>query len=333
MSIEFVCPNCGQLLRVPDTAAGKPARCPKCETVNTIPAEASGAPASPFSDAAPPSPTLSTPTPTGPDVNPYISPTADSYAAKPGPVEARPVQNQVVDAGAVINYALEIWKANLGLLVGAFVVATLVSTAVDFVTGFFQGMLEHGNVDDATAAILAMVILGGNLASFAVDIFFGIGQATIALKLARRQPAEFSDLFSAGRRFWPVLGASILAAIALVAGFILCIVPAIVLMLFYWPFYYLLVDEKATVFESFSLARTVTRGNVGTTFLLWLASVGIMILGLLACFIGIIFAGPLCSMIFAVGYLMMAGQIPASPSVPFDEQKPGAAPTMEQGNW
>lgn len=60
------------------------------------------------------------------------------------------------------------------------------------------------------------------------------------------------------------------------------------------------------------MAREVTRNNLATTFLLWLASVGIALLGLLVCFVGIIFAAPLCSMLFAVGYFLMAGQIPAT---------------------
>jgi phage FluMu protein Com len=37
MPIEFRCSQCNQLLRVPDTAAGKSARCPKCQALMTVP--------------------------------------------------------------------------------------------------------------------------------------------------------------------------------------------------------------------------------------------------------------------------------------------------------
>ncbi|HEX5104047.1 MAG TPA: YIP1 family protein [Pirellulaceae bacterium] len=44
MTIEFRCSQCNQLLRVPDTSAGKNARCPKCQSLMQVPsAEGSGA--------------------------------------------------------------------------------------------------------------------------------------------------------------------------------------------------------------------------------------------------------------------------------------------------
>src|SRR5688500_12080986 len=41
MSIEFRCSQCGQMLRVAETSAGKNARCPGCKTVMVIPAAGS----------------------------------------------------------------------------------------------------------------------------------------------------------------------------------------------------------------------------------------------------------------------------------------------------
>jgi len=43
MTIEFRCSQCNQLLRVPDTAAGKNARCPKCQALMLVPAESPAA--------------------------------------------------------------------------------------------------------------------------------------------------------------------------------------------------------------------------------------------------------------------------------------------------
>ena len=37
MPIEFVCPGCRNVLRVPDEHAGKQARCPECQLVSQIP--------------------------------------------------------------------------------------------------------------------------------------------------------------------------------------------------------------------------------------------------------------------------------------------------------
>jgi len=315
MPIEFKCPNCQQQLRVPDEAAGKQSRCPKCESITSVPSASQQSTASPFSDAnAPggPSPQINKPTPAKWEDNPYSSPSTDSYQKPEFPSYSGEVRNQVVDPGSVIGYAVEIWKVNLGLLVGVSVVVIGISYAMGFVLQIIQAAAENQNNNDM-AIVLLFVLIAGNLISNAIQIFLGIGQAQIALKLARRQPAEFGDLFQGGSRFWPVVGGSILAGLALVLGMLMCVVPAILMILFFWPFYYLIVDEKTGVFDSFSTAQEVTRGNIGTAFLLWLASVAIIIVGLLAICVGVIFAAPLVTMIWATAYLMMSGQLPPSP--------------------
>ena len=52
------------------------------------------------------------------------------------------------------------------------------------------------------------------------------------------QHVEFGELFAGGPLFFSVLGASILAGLALFLGALACVVPAILLMLFFWPFYW-----------------------------------------------------------------------------------------------
>jgi len=316
MPIEFNCPNCQQQLRVPDDAAGKQAKCPRCESIADVPSTERQSGTSPFSDANAASavpPSSFKPTPTKHEDNPYSSPSAGSYDKPQFASDSGEVRNQIVDAGSVIGYSIEIWKANLGLLVGVFVVVSAISYAMAFALEILQAALQQQNNNDM-AIVLVFAVIVGNLVSNAIQIYLGIGQAQIALKLARRQPAEFGDLFQGGSRFWPVVGGAILAVIALFLGLLMCIVPAILLMLFYWPFYFLIVDEKTGVFDSFSTAQEVTRGNIGTTFLLWLTGLGIIILGLLALCIGVIFAAPLVTMIWATAYLMMSGQLSTSPA-------------------
>ena len=147
-----------------------------------------------------------------------------------------------------------------------------------------------------------------------VGIYLSIGMVQLSLKLARRQPAEIADLFGGGSRLLPTIAVSIVFGIIISIGLILCVIPGIIMLLMWWPVYYLVVDEKAEITESFAVAGAVTRGNRMTSFLLALVSFGIAFLGLLMCGIGIIFAAPLITMIWCVAYLMMSGQIPADKS-------------------
>jgi uncharacterized membrane protein len=341
MSIEFRCPSCQQQLRVPDDSAGKNAKCPKCGTIAAIPtpggfSAGSPAPASvppgqppsfPASSFSPAAPSYPQATPAGspfgdaaqaaggnpfaadypakPSLNPYASPAA-GYAPTNLGLPSLPVTNQRVEVGHVWNYAWQVWQLNLGLLVGVTLAVIGVSYAVGIPLGVIQVVLDQNDQHEASVAVAIL----GNLLSYAVQTFLGIGQAIIGLKLARQQPASFSDLFAGGSRFLPVLAVMLLGTVALLFGFALCIVPGIILALMFWPCYYLAVDGKTSVLDSFSVAYTVTEGNYLTAFLLWLLTIAVMILGFLALCIGVLFAIPLVTVLWTTAYLMMSGQIP-----------------------
>jgi phage FluMu protein Com len=302
MTIEFRCSHCGQLLRVPEGSAGKTARCPKCQSLLVVPASGAtnagtGALLPPESEpgrlATMGSAAGGTPPPGEPpspfaegggnffgerpasSSNPYASPSAP--IAQPGamPIGAAPIRPQAVAADTVFNHAWEIWKSNLALLVGVTVTVVVASYLVAMPFSGMQ-MIFQQNGDEQTAAA---IFLFGQLVSQLVQIYLGIGQAQIALKLARWQPAKYSDLFGGMPQFLPVLGGWFIATVALSIGLMLCLVPGILMLLAFWPFYYLLVDQRAGVIESFSIAGTITSGNWGTAFVLWAMSVGIMALG------------------------------------------------------
>lgn len=57
MPIEFHCPTCGQMLRVPDTAAGKQAKCPGCQQINQVPTDSTSS----VSPTPPPAPDAGNP--------------------------------------------------------------------------------------------------------------------------------------------------------------------------------------------------------------------------------------------------------------------------------
>jgi len=358
MPIEFRCTGCQQQLRVPDESAGKNAKCPKCGAILVVPA-AFGAPFPGLSPSAPapagfpaPQPQFPTSAPAKPPAggspfgsspgsgaspfgpggfggappNPYASPQAASYLPPAAPISG-PIVNRPVSVEQVFNYAWQIWQTNLGLLVGVTVALFAVIYGFAFLLGIAQAALENDSPDSA-----ALVGGVGNIISNLIQMFLGIGQAQISLKLARRQPANFSDLFSGGPLFLPVFAASLLAGLVIIVS-LLTIVGPIILALMFWPFYYLIVDRKAGIIESFSLARTVANNNWGTAFVLWLLGLGIMLLGCLAACIGIIFAMPLISVMWATAYLMMSGQLAPYGQMPAPPMPGQFAPQPMPGKW
>ena len=333
MPIEFRCPSCQQQLRVPDESAGKNAKCPKCGTIAVIPRgtnyEMAPPPPPPSSPPPPPPPANfpfgDAPSPGGSNpfadqsapqssLNPYASPAA-AYQPTATTMPAGSIGNQRVEIGHIWNHAWQVWQANLGLLVG-------MTLLVAIITGPLRGGLKYLERNDPRNE-LALVALAGSILLMVLNIYLGIGQAQIALKLARGQPASIGDLFGGAPRFFPVFGLAILLGVAVIAGLFLCIVPGVLLLIMFWPSYYLVLDGRSSVFESFALAYNITEGNRVTTFLLWLLSIAVIILGLMAACIGVIFAAPLVVMLWATAYLMMSGQLSATPGL-------GAIPGMKQ---
>jgi hypothetical protein len=322
MPIDFSCTGCAKLLRVSDESAGKDARCPDCGAINRVPA-AGAAPFAPLG-APPPqpekqdwlfneagsAPASSNPFGAAATANPYAAPQASAYAPA---YPSLPIQPTVVSVEPIMNYAWEIWKQNLGLLVGTTVTIFVVNWVLSFIVQMAQFAIAQNN--NAQEVAVGVGVVGG-LLNNAVQFYLSIGQTQIALKLVRRQPAEFTDLFGGGAVFLPALGTGLLMGIAVFVGLLLLIVPGVLLALMWWPTYYLVVDQKTRVIEAFTVASSITKGNWGTAFLLWLLSIAIMFAGLLALCIGVIFAAPLVTVLFTTAYLMMAGQLSVYPQQP-----------------
>jgi hypothetical protein len=360
MPIEFRCTGCQQQLRVPDESAGKNAKCPKCGAILVVPA-AFGAPFPGLSPSAPapagfpaPQPQFPASAPAKPPAggspfgsspgsgaspfgpggfggappNPYASPQAASYLPPAAPISG-PIVNRPVSVEQVFNYAWQIWQLNLGMLVGVTLTVAVISNGISYL---FQGVEFALQQNDAQEASVAVSLLG-SLVGVAVQTFLGAGQTMVILKLVRRQPVEFSELFAGGPIFLPLLGFNILYGLAVGLGLVLLIVPGIIFALMWWPAYYLVLERKTGVFESFSVAQIITKNNWGTTFVMALLGMGIILLGCLALCIGILFAAPLVAVMFTTAYLMMSGQLEpygAGPGTPMPGQ---FAPQPMPGKW
>ena len=93
MPIEFRCNECDHLLRTPDEAAGKKARCPSCQNIQDVPGGQTPLAETPASNplppvAAPTQPPVANPVSTqsnpfaGAPSNPYATPTGENAPAR-----------------------------------------------------------------------------------------------------------------------------------------------------------------------------------------------------------------------------------------------------------
>ncbi|MGN6556250.1 MAG: GYF domain-containing protein [Verrucomicrobiota bacterium] len=113
------------------------------------------------------------------------------------------------------------------------------------------------------------------------------------LKRIRGQQVKFEDAFAP---FSVALLQTFLAGLVTMAlasvGFMLCILPGLVLMavwMFTWP---LLMDKRLEFWPAMEVSRRVLWPNIGGALGLWVVSLLITLAGALACYVGLFVAFP-----------------------------------------
>ena len=251
--------------------------------------------------------------------NPYSPSYSEKVPAQPTVRDRGEIIPTQVDADDVLSYAWQQFKLHWGPLVGAFFVTMVISGGVWFASVVVQVLVEGlpnlqqqpGNPNPMGPNVNSFTPLGIGLSLMqqAVSIFLGIGMTRMSLAAGRDETPSLEQLFSGGPWFFPLIGFSILYVIALIVGFVLLIIPFFILLFMWWPARFVLIDGRAGVMDSFGLAARISKGNWLTAFVLWLATIGVSIVGFMLCGVGLIFAIPFVQLILVCGYLMMSGQV------------------------
>lgn len=253
-----------------------------------------GSAASPFSKPTPPSP---------PEKNagfdPYASPTTSGRPAGIQTYVTNAMTPVKIDLGQLFSLSYELFVQNLGLLIAAAVICLVPQLFINIV----EYMAEDRNGNMGLLAWLIILVM--NL----IQTFLVIGQTRIALNIVRGREVDFSELFSGGDKFFSIIGFSILIFVPMACSLLLLVVPFVFLLLYFWPSYTLIVDRKSSVLDSFGMAHKIGAPNLMNSFVLGLASFGIVLLGMLACGIGLIFSSGFLSVLWAAAYLLMSGQV------------------------
>jgi uncharacterized membrane protein len=122
-------------------------------------------------------------------------------------------------------------------------------------------------------------------------IYFGL--AGYFLKLARREPAEFSELFSGFNLFKTNFITNLLIVIFSTLWFLLLIVPGIIALIKYSMAYYILNDNPGlTAMEAIARSKTMMEGHKMRFFEMWLSFLGWFLLGIITFGLGMMYALP-----------------------------------------
>ncbi len=247
-------------------------------------------------------------TPASDAANPYAAP--QSAWQEPASAAGASMHDIVpgsdpIDVGACVKRGFELTKRNFGtiLLVGLVYVGALFG--LTFVGGILEGLV--GSAGDPSQNSSAVILVTGlvTIVNQVVSILLSLGLIRIGLNFVSGKPVSVGQLFGEGHKLLPAIGASILFGIMVVIGFVLLIVPGIYISLRYGQFLNAMVDRDLGVMDSFSYSSSITTNNRLNLFVLGLLSFAIVIAGILALVLGLLFAYPLVWLAWMVAFRWM----------------------------
>jgi len=147
------------------------------------------------------------------------------------------------------------------------------------------------------------------IVGFALSIIFSLGLIKISLEICDGKEPKISDLFSQYRLFFRFLFASILKSLICLFGFILLIIPGIILSIRLSFFDYLIVDKNSRIVESLKKSWEITKDNTWNLFLLYLLLGLINLLGFFALIIGLFWSIPTTMIAEAFVYRKLSSEL------------------------
>jgi len=277
---------------------------------NQVPGIFDAAPASTPADAMPPSmpPSMAAANPYAAPQSNWRQPVAD--LPEGGVLSEIAPGSEPLDPVECIKRGFDLTKRQFGpiLLVGIVYFACIMVPS--FIFSFIDAMAKgtspaHPELAHSPggAALFLLAIFQILLQIF--SLFLKLGMVRVGLEFVSGNAVHIGLLFGEGSKLLRAVLATILFSIAVVIGLVLLIVPGIYIALRYGQYLNAIVDRDLGIMESFSYSESITTNNRVNLLLLGFLGFLVALAGMLACFIGLIFAGPVVWLASMVAYRWM----------------------------
>ncbi|ALG84578.1 hypothetical protein [Gordonia phthalatica] len=221
-----------------------------------------------------------------------------------------PIPDQPISIAAALRWAWAQFRAHpLSMIVpgvmsalGAFVVTAISRTLAvdepkihvnDLNREFtFSDVFDPPTLD-ARTIIIAIILY---LLSVNVTLYFQNSTVSGAIRVARGERIG-PKAFLVPMHFRNTVRTVTIACVALVLGFVLFVVPAVV-VLYLWQFSVLItIGTETGPINSVKASYRITTRRVVASLLTLVVCIGLMVIGYLICFVGLIVAGPLAALV------------------------------------
>jgi uncharacterized membrane protein len=194
-----------------------------------------------------------------------------------------------------ITFAFNIAKQNILFFLGIFVVWAFITIASSAI---------QGSINRSGSFLLSFLF---SLVMWVINSIFSMGVINITLKFVDKKKPSLKDLYYTQKLFNYIL-ASILRGLIILGGFILLIVPGIILAVKLQFAEYLVVDRKLNYDAALRGSWKMTKGVKWNLFLLGILLFLINLLGLLCLAVGLLVTVPLAMVAEAYVYRKLLSQ-------------------------
>lgn len=178
----------------------------------------------------------------------------------------------------------------------------LAYTTVFLVSGIFSGLVEGPYKDiEPTAGLLTLI-------GYLLRVWLNFNLLVAIIRLFDGTKPEWRDLFVWREETISYVGASILYGLMVLAGCLFFIVPGIYLAVKYGFYGYLIADKRLGAFDALKMSGQLTEGMKWPIIGFGFASLGVLLLGMLAFGVGLFIAIPVIAIAFVFVYRSLYGQ-------------------------
>jgi hypothetical protein len=202
-----------------------------------------------------------------------------------------------LSVGAAISYGWEKYKANVGPWIAICLLSVVVSLFVSFAFNGFSF-----NNDSLVLSLL------GSLVSFVVSTLFKAALTNGALAELDGHRPNVGAFFNF-KNLGVVFVVAIVVGIATTIGFILLVIPGLIIMFLTWYALTFAIDRDMDAMAAIKASFELTSNNIGPLFLLALACVGLNIVGAILCGLGLLVTIPLTLIASTYAYRVLTGGV------------------------
>lgn len=231
-------------------------------------------------------------------------PSGYGEAPPPPPPPAPPGGGGGYSVGNAFSYGWNKFTQNLGQILLAVVILVAILIAVQLV-GFFIGravacdpkveFTDNGiKTEDCGGIFVAQNIVSWlfSLISWIISMIIGAGIVRAALNITEGRELEASTILKPNK-LGEVVIASLLVGVLTFVGFVLCVIPGILVAFFTsYTLYFLMDRQEMGAVDAIKASFDFTKNNAGNVILWFLLSVVAWFVGALLCGIGLIVAVP-----------------------------------------